>query len=113
MRFQVAIPFVGALITAAEVGAAPPAWEFVYRPTKTEYVLYGGLLGDTVPPTKDDSKISLLISGSAARDMFNALGPDQPDACGADASTRVREKKRTSPVYATPPRTMCATSAWT
>jgi len=93
MRLQVAIAFIGALITATEVSAGAPAWEFVYRPTKAEYVLYGGFLGDTVPPTKGDSKISLLISGSAARDMFNALGPDQPDACGADASTRVREKE--------------------
>lgn len=92
MRPQTTIVLVTALLSVVTVSAAAPAWEFEFRPAKAEYVLYGGQLGDPVPPSKGDNKISLLVTGKAARDMFNALGPDSPDECGADASTRVREK---------------------
>lgn len=56
------------------------------------YRLYGGSLGDSVAPTRADSKIMFAIHGDAARDMFNAMAPDVRDECTAGSGIRMRKK---------------------
>lgn len=56
------------------------------------YQIYGGSLGDRTEPTAKDRKVMFSLSGSAARDLFNAIGPDRKDLCTEGTGTRVRKK---------------------
>lgn len=84
-----ALLLIGILLISCVVHAAAE-WVYEYRPAKAGYVVYSGELGDTYAPTAKDAKITIVLSGSAARDMFNALGTDRADACKDEESTRVR-----------------------
>jgi hypothetical protein len=76
------------LVASSVLGAD---WELTYRPAKTEFVIYGGGLGDPQAPTKTDRKLSVFISGDAAAELFNSIGPDRRNAC-IDRKTRFRER---------------------
>lgn len=56
------------------------------------YRVYGGGLGDPVTPSPTDKKIMFAISGNAAKEMFDAIGPDREDICTEGSSVRVRSK---------------------
>lgn len=56
------------------------------------YQIYGGGLGDPVPPSPHDQKIMFSITGPAAKDIFDAIGPDKKDICSQHSRTRVRSK---------------------
>ncbi|MEH6433743.1 hypothetical protein [Massilia sp. DD77] len=56
------------------------------------YRVYGGGLGDPSVPTPQDKKVMFSISGAAAKEIFNAIGPDKKDICTEGSSTRVRSK---------------------
>ena len=43
---------------------------------KGDYMIYGGNLGDTVPPTKKDRKVAFTFKGPLAKDLFDHIGPD-------------------------------------
>ena len=62
------------------------------KPLKGDYWIYGGELGDTVPPTDKDRKVAFTFKGPLAKDLFDHIGPDKKDACGAapDHRTRLR-----------------------
>lgn len=79
------------LLTPIAVDAAKE-WQFEYRPANARYAIYGGELGDEIAPNPKDKKISFYINGAAARDVFDLIGPDLKDVCGADKATRMREK---------------------
>ncbi|WP_454765377.1 hypothetical protein [Cupriavidus campinensis] len=84
------LPVMVLLALTAGAAAAGAEWMFDYRPAKAEYVVYSGELGDNGPPTARDTKIAIRLTGTAARDMFNALGSDRREACKDEESTRVR-----------------------
>lgn len=87
--------FVVALVIAVSLPVtvmASKEWAFAYAPASARYAIYGGELGDASPPTERDKKISIYIDGAGARDIFNLIGPDLTDVCGAEGSTRIREK---------------------
>lgn len=67
-------------------------WSFSYRPASVRYATYSNSLGDPVAPTKDDTKIAFEVTGRAARELFDTIGPDQQDQCAADAGTRFRSR---------------------
>lgn len=71
---------------------AEPSWDIRYRPFRGEYAVYGGDLSDPVAPTRQNKKVALLLEGKAARDLFDAIGPDIKDACSASDGTRMRHK---------------------
>lgn len=52
-----------------------------YRPARTSYRLYGGELGDPTIPSSGDKKVAFSVVGRAAKQIFDAIGPDRPDAC--------------------------------
>ena len=63
-----------------------------YKQTAASYRLYGGGLGDPTAPGPNDKKIAFSIDGSAARQIFDAIGPDQQDACTEGSGTRFRSR---------------------
>ena len=81
----VVLTIAGSLSTAAH-------WSFIYRPAATRYVIYGAGLGDPVAPSKKDAKVAFEITGGAAKDIFEAIGPDKPDQCAPTTGIRFRSK---------------------
>jgi hypothetical protein len=87
------------LATAFATGtlaAERTGWDFIYKPFSGEYVIYSGELGETAPPTRTDRKLSLMITGQLAREMFDSMGPDIKNTCGADGGGRIRRKQNIS-----------------
>jgi hypothetical protein len=60
------------------------------KPLKGDYYVYGGSLGDSVLPTAKDMKVSMMFTGPLAKELFNQIGPDKKDACGAGPDQRTR-----------------------
>lgn len=63
-----------------------------YKPMESRYMLYSGAIGDSVAPSKSDTKMSLEITGRAAEDLFGQIGADVRDACGTEEGSRFRSK---------------------
>jgi hypothetical protein len=59
-------------------------------------VIYGGGLGDPYAPTPENKRIAFSVKGKAAKQMFDAMGPDLKNVCGAEGGTRIREKDAVS-----------------
>lgn len=80
------------LLVAALVGAAAAQSVDRYKPLKGEYSIYSGELNDQSAPTLKERKISILVTGQAAKEMFELIGPDDKDACVASGD-RSRSRK--------------------
>lgn len=63
-----------------------------YRKAEVSYLIYGGSLGDMSAATGSDKKIAFSVEGRAARELFDAIGPDRPDVCLEGTGTRVRHR---------------------
>ena len=87
--FIIAVLVLPALARAAE---KPEIQGFAYQPLKGDYLIYGGELGDTAPPTKTDRKVAFTFKGPLAKDLFEQIGPDRKDACGAAPDHRIRDR---------------------
>ena len=70
---------------------ARAVWEFVERNFSASYAIYGGYLDEAVAPVAGDTKVAFRLTGAAARDMFDAMGPDLPNGC-PDPQIRVRNR---------------------
>ena len=68
-------------------------WPAPYRPFKGEYTIYSGDLDDQQPPTKTDRKLSLIIEGQPAKDIFDAMPPDDKETCDGEKGARSRSKE--------------------
>jgi len=68
------------------------AGRYLAKPLKGDYYMYGGSIGDPTPPTGRDRKLSLMLVGPLAKDLFDQIGPDAKNACGADSDHRQRYK---------------------
>jgi len=79
--------FLLALPVAADDSSPGP-----YLKTVASYRIYGGGLGDATAPKPSDKKVAFSIEGSAARRIFDAIGPDKRDACTEGSGMRVRHK---------------------
>jgi hypothetical protein len=69
------------------------------KPLKGDYMIYGGELGDTLPPTKRDRKVAFTFKGPLAKDLFDHIGPDKKDACGAYPDHRIRDRGHLSCIW--------------
>ena len=76
----------------AAVAAVAAEWEFSYRPASVHYAFYGGTLGDPVQPSRSDAKVAFNVRGPAARELFEAIGPDRRDGCSAQDGSRYRAR---------------------
>lgn len=83
----VSVPVFAALAHAAH------EWEWMLRPAEARYVLYGGDIGDTHAPAPNDVHVAFYVRGRAAKEMFDAMGPDRKTECGIEKGGRVREKE--------------------
>ncbi|NRR33908.1 hypothetical protein HSX11_27375 [Oxalobacteraceae bacterium] len=57
------------------------------------YLIHGGSLADQQAPTASDNKLSILIEGQPAKDIFNSIGPDLSATCSDEKGDRARSKK--------------------
>jgi hypothetical protein len=67
-------------------------WTFEPKPLKGEYQVYGGTLSEVQPPAAKDRKVSFMFTGPLAKDLFNQIGPDLKEACGAAPDHRTRSR---------------------
>jgi hypothetical protein len=65
---------------------------FMAKPLKGDYYVYGGSIGEKTPPTPKDRKLSLMLTGLLAKELFDHIGPDMKAACGAGPDHRERNK---------------------
>jgi len=84
---------VGATALISLAYAAERAhWPAPYRSFKGDYTIYSGELGDQQAPTRDDRKLSLIVEGAPAKDIFNAMPPDDKVICSTEKGARSRIK---------------------
>ena len=84
----------GAIVLAsvASAGESKSQSRYLAKPLTGDFYMYGGSLGDSTPPTEKDRKLSLMVTGPLAKDLFDHLGHDVKDACGAGPDQRERSK---------------------
>ncbi|MFC5551869.1 hypothetical protein [Massilia aerilata] len=63
-----------------------------YRQFKGDYTIYSGDLDDQQAPTGNDRKLSFIIEGQAAKNIFNAMPPDDKETCSGEKGARSRRK---------------------
>ncbi len=66
----------------------------LYKQATASYWIYGGGLGDPATPTSKDKKIAFSIEGDAAKQIFEAIGPDKKDVCSEGRATRFRSRDK-------------------
>lgn len=71
------------------------------KPLAAEYTIYAGDLGDQQLSTKIDRKLSIEISGQAAKDIFDSIPPDAKVTCSDEQGERLRRKKNLWCIYQT------------
>lgn len=89
------IVVVAGLAASMLAGAAdrpPEAWSFQPKPITGGYQVYGGTLSEVQPPSSKNRKVSLVLEGTLAKELFEQIGPDRKKACGAASGHRVRLK---------------------
>lgn len=89
-QMLLALLIAGPVFAATNAGAV---WEHVHQAFSGAYVMYGGwpTADEAKAPSPGDSKVAFNLGGNAARDMFNAIGPDLTDVCPT-AGLRVRQR---------------------
>jgi hypothetical protein len=88
-----------ALYSLTQAAEKPETQGFGQKPLKGDYLIYGGELGDTVPPTKKDRKVAFTFKGPIAKELFDQIGPDKKDTCGAAPDHRIRDRGDLSCVW--------------
>ncbi|MYM39928.1 hypothetical protein GTP27_11380 [Pseudoduganella sp. CY13W] len=71
--------------------AAPKAWDGTYSSFSGNYLIYSNDLDEKAAPTPSDSRVAFMVEGTLAKSLFDSIGPDKKEACGASADLRVRE----------------------
>lgn len=84
----------GALVlySLAQAAEKPKTWDGSPKPLKGNYQVFGGELGDMVPPTKKDRKVAFMFKGPLAKELFDQIGPDTKTPCSGAADYRERNK---------------------
>lgn len=62
------------------------------KPFTGQYQIYSGSLKDAVAPTPHDTKMSLVFGGQLAKELFDQIGPDSKQACGAGPNRSARSR---------------------
>lgn len=81
-----------ALLPLAHAADKKEVGRYLAKPLKGDYYVYGGSIGDSTPPTQKDRKLSLMFTGSLAKDLFDHIGPDAKMSCGDAPDYRERNK---------------------
>lgn len=70
---------------------ARAVWNYVHKDFSGSYAIYGGYPDNAVAPAAGDTKIAFRLTAAAAKDMFDAIGPDLRDGC-PDPQIRLRNR---------------------
>jgi hypothetical protein len=65
------------------------------------YKLHSGLVADRTEPTASDRRLTIVVDGKTAREIFDSIGPDLPGTCDDVKGDRERNKKGVSCTYKT------------
>lgn len=66
---------------------------------KGDYQVYGGTLSEMLPPTKKDRKVSFMLTGALAKELFEQIGPDAKMSCSDASGYRERNRGDLSCTY--------------
>lgn len=80
------------LLTGASLthASSPPQ---IAKPLTADYLVYSGTLADQRPATQADRKLAIDITAQAAKEIFDAIGPDAGITCSGERGERLRRKK--------------------
>lgn len=81
-----------AMISLTSAAEKKAQGRYLALPLKGDYYVYGGTMSEMLPPTTKDRKVSFMINGPLAKDLFNQIGPDAKHACSAEAGYHERRK---------------------
>jgi hypothetical protein len=81
-----------ALLPIAHAADKKETGRYLSKQLKGDYYVYGGSIGDSTPPTRNDRKLSLMFKGPLAKDIFDHIGPDVKNSCGATKDYRERSR---------------------
>ena len=81
-----------ALLPLAQAIEKVEEGRYLAKPLKGDYYVYGGSIGDSTPPTKKDRKLSLMLTGVLAKELFDQIGPDAKDFCSVGPDYRERSR---------------------
>lgn len=83
------------LVCTCAVGAAvaaPRVWDGTYSSFAGKYLVYSNDLDEKAPPTEADRRVSFMVEGAVAKSLFDSIGPDLKEACGASKEMRIRNR---------------------
>ena len=98
---------MGRILAASLAGGAVALLAFAADTLNSWQLLQGAtykiFAGDTVAysetPTAKDRKVSILIKGQPAKEIFDSIGPDARDACSTASGNRERNKGAVQCMY--------------
>jgi hypothetical protein len=80
----------GCIVSLA--AAASKVWDGTYSSFTGNYLIYSNDLDEKSPPTQVDRRVSFMVEGPFAKSLFDSIGPEQKDACGASENLRIRRR---------------------
>lgn len=78
------------LARAADLSADPAG---LWKLLPATYKIHSGIVADLTPPTVSERRLTVLVDGKAAKDVFESIGPDFPETCSGEKGDRHRRKK--------------------
>lgn len=71
-----------------------------WRALNATYTIFSGsYLADREAPTKTDRKLTILVAGQPAKEIFDSIGPDLPETCSMEKGDRDRLKQGVACFY--------------
>lgn len=64
------------------------------KPLRGDYQLYGGTLSEMLPPTSSDKKVTFMLTGPVAKDLYLQIGPDIAKENACSEAKDYRERRR-------------------
>lgn len=80
-------------IAAGPLGTWQPLQGATYK------IFAGDSVAYAEAPTAKDRKISVLVRGQAAKEIFDSIGPDESEACSTTKGDRERNKEAVQCMY--------------
>lgn len=71
----------------------------LWKPMPVLFKIHSGIVSDRTPATPNERWLTVNIEGRAAKDIFDAIGPDAISSCSGDKGDRERREKGLWCVY--------------
>jgi len=83
-NFTLIAAAAASLLLVFSISAAE--WPAPYRSFSGKYTIYAGELGDQQAPTRNERKVSFIVDGEPAKEMFDSMHPDDKETCGGEGA---------------------------